>query len=121
MQSDRLFFRQAFGEIVALKNLFDGYMRRQPHKAIRAEFVHPLRVEANFSLLRIEQLEDLTLVSFSVRVYLFARQLRSGGRLSGRIADQTREVSDQENHRMAQLLKRAQFANDDSMTQMNVW
>src|ERR1700741_4144224 len=120
MQSDWLFLFEPFRKIIALKNLFDSHMRSQTDEPIRAGLVHPLRVEADLSLVRIEKLEDLAFVGFGVRVDFFTRQLRSGGALSGRVTNQTGEISDQKNDCVAQLLKCLQFANNNRMTQMDV-
>ena len=60
------------------------------------------------------------LVSFRVGVDLFTRELRARGAFAGRIADQTREITDEKDRRVAQFLKRAQLANHHRVTEMNV-
>ena len=74
VQRDGALFREPLLKVVAFENLFDGDVRGEPDEAVRAELVHPARVEINDGLFRVEQFEDLRLVCFSVRVYLLARQ-----------------------------------------------
>ena len=70
-----------------------------------------MRVEFDDGFFRIEQFENLLFVGFGVGVDLFARELRARRVLAGRIADHAGEVADQEDRDMAQLLKRAEFAD----------
>src|SRR6266508_6747737 len=120
MLGNRLLLGKAFGKVVALQNLPDGNVRCETHKTIRTKFRHPFRVEAYLSLVRIEQFENLSFVSFGVCLDFFASKLGTGGRLSRRVADQSGEIPDQKNRGVAQLLKRPQFANDDRMTEVKI-
>src|ERR1700741_4360665 len=104
MKCNRLFLIKPLREIVAFQNLFDRDVRGESNESVRTKLVHPFRIETHFGFFRIEQLEYLLLVSFRVGVDLFAGELWPRCRIAGRIANETGEIPNEKNNRVAQLL-----------------
>ena len=117
---DRLLFREALVEVVALEHLRDGELRRQPDDAFGAELAEPLAVEAHLGLVAVEDLEDLRLVGLGVGVDLLARERRARRVAAGRIADQAGEIADQEDDRVAQVLEVLQLADEHGVAEVQV-
>src|SRR5262245_56472749 len=68
----------------------------------------------------MEDFEDLLFISLSVFQDRFSRELFSGGRPARGIADQAREVTNHENHNVAQILKVLHLANENGVSDVNV-
>ena len=71
-------------------------------------------------LLGVEDLHGLVDVGLRVCLDLLLRELRTGGILTGRIADERGTVADNERDRMAQVLELAHLAQGHCMAQMEV-
>ena len=67
-----------------------------------------------------EDFEDLFEIGFGVGIDLLAGKRRARFRLSGGVADQRREIPNQENSRVAQILKMFQLADDYRVAEVNV-
>ena len=79
--------------------------------------VDPGRIERDFGLLRIQDLEHLGLDRFWRFRDLLARQRRPCGVLSGGIADHAGEVTDQKDDLMAEILELTHLVDQNRMAQ----
>ena len=95
-------------------------MRAQTDHVFKLQRSEPFAVEADFGFRRIENLENLRLVGFGVAVDFFARHGRAGDVAAGGIADQAGHVSDQEDDRMAQILKMLHLAQQHGVAEVQV-
>lgn len=78
------------------------------------------RVERDFGLGRIKDLEYLLLVGLGVIQHLLPGQRRAGRALATRVTDHASEVTDQENDLMPKVTELAQLVDQHSMAQMQV-
>src|SRR4029077_12403906 len=120
MNGDGLLFLKALVKLLALQHLRHGKLGCQPDKVLSRHFGKPSRVEINHGLLRIKDFEDLRLISFGVAIDIGARERRTRHRPSRGIADHPREVSNQENYGMAEVLKMLELADEYSMPHVQV-
>ena len=81
---------------------------------------HPARVEIERRQLPVEDLVDLFLVGHGVRLDLFAAQHRPRRRLSARIADQRREIADEKNDLVAEVLKLPHLVEQHGVTEVEI-
>ena len=95
-------------------------MAAEPHHVVTRHFAEPFAVVADFGFLAVENFVNLGEIGLSVRIYLLARQWRPRFRLPGGIADHRRKIADQENCRVAHILKMLQLAQHHGVTQMNI-
>jgi hypothetical protein len=79
-----------------------------------------VRIEHDAGLLRIQDLEDLLLIRNSVGLYFFDRERRPRRIPTRRVADQSREVSDQEQHVVAEFLKAAHLVDEHRVAEMQI-
>src|SRR5690349_17231375 len=93
---------------------------REPDEVGRVHGIEPSRVECDLRLLGVQDFEDLIFVGPGVVFNLFTRQRRASRILARRITDHPREVADQENHMMAELLKLAHLVEQHGMPKMQV-
>src|SRR5207237_8355438 len=82
--------------------------------------VGPAAVEIEHGLLAVEDLEYLRFVSLGVRGYLLGGHGRARGGAPGGIADHPREVSDEKDDRVAEVLEVLQLADQDGVAQVDV-
>ena len=80
----------------------------------------PAPVEVDHSFLRIENLENLRLISLRILLNLLASQRRPRSRAPRRIADHSGEVADQKNRSVAEILKMFQLAQHDGVPKVQV-
>ena len=111
---------EAFLEIVALEHSRQRVLRGQLDHACRSELAQPLVVESDLGFLRIEDLENLSFVSLGVFEDLFMRQRRPRDLFAGRISDQSREVADDEDDAMSELLKMLHLPNHDRVAEVKI-
>ena len=109
------------GGIVALHHARHGIARGQLNHAARAERVAPLRVIAHLGAAGVQHQRGLTEVRHRVFFDLLARQRRPGGVAPRRVANHRREVTDQEDHLVTQILQLTQLVQHHGVTQMQVW
>ena len=69
---------------------------------------------------RVQDLEDLGFVGLGIGQYFFSRQGRPCRLLSGGIADEAREVPDEEGDLMAELLELGHFADEYPVTEVQI-
>src|SRR2546421_101636 len=81
----------------------------QCHSAVETNYIFkrhaskPNAVANDFCSRRIENFESLLAVSRRIRLYFIMRQLRSRNRPPARIANQSREIADDENCLVAEV------------------
>src|SRR5580700_1439473 len=111
---------KAFMKVLALQKLRNGVLRHQADEIVSGKVGKPAPVEVDHSFLRIENLENLRLVRFSVFLDLLASQRRTRGRAPRWIADHSGEVADQKDCRVPKILKVLQLAQNDSVAKVQV-
>ncbi len=120
MKRDRLLALKPLLEIVALEHAGDVVARGEPDEALGAELAEPLAVEADLGLLGIQDLEALPLVGLGVLLDLLPGQGRPGRGASAGIADQPREIADQEDHPVPQVLEVPHLAQQHGVAEVDV-
>src|SRR5258708_29521479 len=120
MQRNWLLGMEALVEVLAFEHLRDRVLRRQAYEIFRGELREPTAVEIHHGFFRTENLENLCLVGLGVLRNLLARQRRSRRRAPCRIADHSREVSDEEDDRVSEILKMLQLAQQHRVPQMQI-
>ena len=107
-------------EVVALEQARHGVARGEPDHSFGAELVGPFRIEQHLRLLRVEYPGHLRAVGLRVLQNLLAGQRRAGLVLAGRVPDHPREVSDQELHRVPEVLKVAHLVDHHGVAEVQV-
>ena len=120
MNRDRLMRLEALLEIVALQHSRQRVLRGQLDHACRSELAQPLVVESDLGFLRIEDLENLSFVSLRVFEDLLVRQRRPRDLFPGRVPDHSREVADDEDDVMPELLKMLHLPDHDRVAEVKV-
>src|SRR5207249_11452918 len=92
----------------------------QPYQTGCPQLVRPSGVEQDFSLVGVQDLENLILIGFRVPQYLLPRKRRSRRVLAARVTDHPREISDKELDVMAQVLKLAQLVDHHRVPELQV-
>src|SRR5690242_8077990 len=110
----------AFSKIVTLQHARHSVSGSQFYQVSGIGSIHPGGVEYHFSLLGLEYAENLVLIRLRILDYLFARESRTSCILATGITDHAREIADQEEGMMAQILKMTHFIEQDSMAQMQI-
>ena len=118
---DRRARGEALGEVVALEHLGDRRRAREAEELVHRH-VEPLGVEAQLVAARgrREDAERLLLVRPRVAVDLLARQHGPGRRAPARVADARREVADDEDDLVAEVLELAELLQDDRVAEVDV-
>ena len=91
--------------MAALEHLGYVVASGQADPALSGERPHPAAVELDDRSGRVQQLEDLRLVSLGVLFDLFPRERRPGLRPPGRVSDQAGEVTNKKDDPMSQVLE----------------
>ena len=120
VQADGAAFGKARVEVVALHHAGHGVLGRQLDHAASAQLVAPLAVVTNFGLGRVQHLGGLGVIRLGIDLDLLGRQRRTGGVAARRIANQGREVTDQKDYLMAQILQLAHLVEHHGVTQVDV-
>ena len=120
VHGDRLLAREALGEIVALEHARDGVLRGELDHARGAERLAPFGVVADLGACGIEHLGRLCVISRGVGLDLLARQRRAHVVAARRVADHRREVADEEDHLVPEVLHLAHLVEDDRVAEMDV-
>ncbi len=121
MDPDGVSFGVAMGEPVSSQELLYSEVRGQLDHVGEGEIGQPFGVAADDGLLRIEDLVRLVNVGLCF-VGHFLRGLLSPRRiLVAGIADEPREIADEEDGLVSQLLELGQLSHSYSMSQMQVW
>jgi hypothetical protein len=119
-KADRRAGLETFAEIVALHHAGDGVLRGELDHPARTERIAPLGVVANLGLRGVEHQARLFVVSLRVGLDLLARERRAGGVATRRVADHRREVADQKNHLVPQVLQLAHLVQHDRVADVDV-
>ena len=96
------------------------YLEQSVTQSRLGELAQPAAVEVHDGLHRVENLEDLLLVGLGVGRHFLGRHRLARHVLPGRIADQAGEIADQENHRVAEILKMFELADQNGVAQVDV-
>jgi hypothetical protein len=120
VKRDRLLLAVALLEVVALEDSRDRELAGQAQQLREAERSEPLGVVAELRATLVEDAERLLDVRPRVRVDLLGRQGRPRGVAAGRVADECREVADDEHDRVPEILELAQFAKRDGVAEVQV-
>jgi len=111
---------EALGEIVTLHHARHRVARGQLDDAARAQGIAPFGVVADFGTRRIQHQAGLGVVGLGVGLDLLARQRRAGIVAAAGVADHRREVADEKNDVVAQVLQLAHFVQHHGMPQVDV-
>ena len=96
MEADGLLGLEALVKLVALEHLRDGEVRGEADRAARSRACRATRSCSGPRCFFVEDLEDLLLVGFGVGVDLLAGERLAGDVAAGGVADEGREVADEE-------------------------
>ena len=69
---------------------------------------------------RIEDLENLLLISLGIFCHLLLRQWRAGCVLAGRVADHSGEIADQKDHVMTEVLKLSELVDQYGVPKVQI-
>ncbi len=111
---------KSFVKILALQQLRNRVLRHQADEIVGAKLPKPSPVEVDHSFLRIENLENLRLISFGIFLNLPARQRRPRGRASRGVTNHAGEITDQENCGVPEILKMFQLAQYNRVPEVQV-
>ena len=111
---------KALVKVLALQQLRNGVLRHQADEIVGGELGEPAPVEVDHSLLRIENLEDLRLVSLGVFLDLLAGERRTRDRASRRIADHAGEIADQKDCGVPEILKVLELAQHHGVPEVQI-
>jgi hypothetical protein len=111
---------EALREVLALEDPRDRVARRELDHPVGAERHRPLAVVADLGLVAVEHQRGLVEVGLRVRLDLLARERRARRVAAGRIADQRREIADQEDHRVPEVLQLAHLVQHDRVADVDV-
>src|SRR6266403_1520200 len=120
VRMDGLVVVDSVPEIFALQHLLQRYAAVEANNVFERHRSKPVAVANRFRPCRVKNLECLLTVGGGVCQDFLVCQLRSRGRAPARIADHSREVTDNENRLVAQILEMPQFSQNDRVAQMNV-
>ena len=110
----------ALFEVVALHHAGHGLLGRQLDHAGRTQLAQPGRVVLDAGLGGVEDLERLLGIGEGVMFDGLFGERRTGSVLAGGVTHHGSEVTDQQDHFMAQILEGLQLVEDHGMTQVNV-
>ncbi len=120
MQGDGFAGLHALGEIITFEHLGQSEPRGQADPALPCEVAEPFAVEADPGLLRIQDLEDLGLVGLGIGQDFCPAEGRARGLLPRGVADEAREVADEEGDLVAELLELCHLADEHAVTEMQI-
>ncbi len=120
MGPDRLLLVDASPEIFALQHLLQRHPAVQSNDVFKRHRPEPIAIANRFGARRIENLERLLPIAYSIRHHFFVRQLWSRRGAAARVANHPREIANDKNRLMPQILKLSQFSQNDAVAQMNV-
>jgi len=107
-------------EVLALQQLRNRVLGGEAHKLVRAHCSEPAPIEIDDRFLRIENLEYLRLVRLGIVFDLLPGERRPRDRTARGIANHSREIADQENCRVPEVLKVFQLAQHHRVAEMQV-
>ena len=107
-------------EVAPLEHLRHVVARSEPDQPVGAERAQPAGIEVDHGLVAIEDREDLRFVGLGVGRDFIDRQRRTRLGSAGRIANHSREVADDEDDAMPEILKVLHLANEHGVTEVQV-
>ena len=110
----------ALGKVIALEHARYGITRCQLNHATCTERITPLAVVTHFGFTRVKHEAGLFVIGLGIFGNGFCRQWWARCISAGRIANHAREIANQENHGMAQVLQLPQLIQNHRMPQMNI-
>jgi hypothetical protein len=120
VQVDGHAFLVALREVVALHEVGDGHLGGDLDELVERQRLEPGAVAHDLEPLLRQHARDLVDVRLRVRLDLVGRELRPGLLLAGRIADERREVADDEHRGVARVLELPELAEHDRVAQVDV-
>ena len=120
MHADRLFGGVSLAEIVPLEHPRDRICRREPDDIRKLHLTEPLRVIDYPRFVRIENLRGLFEIGLAVFARFLERKLRPRFAFARRVAYHRREIADDENRLVSEVLKLAKFMQDNGMADMQI-
>src|ERR1035438_7416126 len=120
MHGNRLLVMEALVKVFALEHLRDRVFRCQTYEILGGELREPPAVEVHHRFFRAENLENLRLVGLGVLRNLLPRQRRPRRRAPRWIAYHSGEISDEEDDRVAEVLKMFELAQQDRVPQVQI-
>src|SRR5262249_35454829 len=120
VDGDGLPLAVALREVLALEHPRDGVLGGEADNAIRSERREPFRTESDLGLCAIEYQKDLVGVGRGVSVELLSRERRARDVASRRIADHSREVANQKDDVMAEVLQLSELVELYSVTEVQI-
>ena len=107
-------------EILALHDLLERDAAVEPDDLLVVHHLEPFAVEDDLRAGGVEHLERLPLVTLGVGHHRLVGKLRAGRRPAARIADHRREIANDEDAQVAQVLELAHLLKPDRVPQVNV-
>ena len=107
-------------EILALHHLLQRHAAVELHHLVEAHHLEPFAVEDGPRPLRIEDFVSLLLEALRIRHHLIVRELRARLRAARRVADHRREIADDEDRLMPEVLELPQLREPDGEPEMDV-
>lgn len=107
-------------EVLALEHLLQRHARIQLHHIVKRHQLEPLTVEHHLRPRRVENLERLLLERRRVRHHIIVRELTPRLRSPGWIANHRREIADDQNRLMPEILKLPQLRQPHREPEMDV-
>ena len=105
MGTNRLLIIDPSPEILALQHLLQRHTAIQANDVFERHRSKPVTIADGFGARRIQNLECLLTVTCGIRHDFLMGQLRPRGRTAARVANHAREVTDDENRLVTQILK----------------
>ena len=120
MDRDRLIALVALREVVALEHARDRVTPGDFDETRGVHAAEPARIEIDARLVAIQDLEDLLLVGLRVRLDLVARERRPRRVATGRIADHSGEIADQERDFVTEGLELPHLVDEHRVAEMQI-
>ena len=103
VHGNRKLFGKTLGKVIAFEQSSHRVAAGKLNEARSAQLVAPFGIPAHFGLFDVDDVSSLFEIGFGVDLNLFRRQRRTGRIAAGRIANGGRKVTDQEDHRVADV------------------
>ena len=108
------------GKVVAVQELVDGEVRREPYDVGERELPEPLALVHGARPVRVHDLEELAHVRLGVLAHVLGAEHRARVGLAGRVADLRRPVADDEDELVTEVLQLSQFPETDVVAEVQV-
>jgi hypothetical protein len=107
-------------EIFALQHLLQRHPTIESNNVFKRHGSKPVAIADRFRPRRIENFKSLLPVSHRIRLDFCAREVRPRHRPTARITNHPREIADNENCLVAQVLKLPQLLQNDCVPKVNI-